>query len=699
MFIPILYNPYRKLIIELKYFYKSDGEKFMVLTSKLFTVNITDDGVTSELYVNADSDKMDFLAGQGKSGVPYLIPQRRGGYFTGDTIVEPMQLKEVFEADGCIIAVYEDARLKATVTKGFRQNGNYYENYRFENIFTNDEFFCRGDIAISASFADKQDTALYSLKHCCDTHIWCGENSSYIELLKNGLSENNIGIVVTKGDLSAYSLNRNAEFTCGHKPASMSRGMFLLHPSAKVIECEKPYELEFEYFVFKDETDFYSKLKNYDTYIQIDAPTYTAMADESIEFTAKYNKIIETASVKCDRECIPFEVEDNKLKVKYKTEDIGVHRFDIEINGVKTHASFMYMCDFETLLKKRAYFICENQQYLKDGNSLDGAYLVYDNEDKHMYYDTVYTCHNASTERLGMAFTVCAYLRRNNDEKIKASLKRFADFYEREIFDPDTGVVFYGIHRDPGQKRLYNAPWVISLMSEFYYIFGEKRYLEIMMRMARRYYEIGGGKHYSNGLLMLQTVNALKDAKMEDEMRELTAFYKMHVDTMLENDLDYPAHEAIFEQTIIAPVVAFSAQLYMICGEEKYREASMHHLAYLKRFSGSQPDCRLHFHPIRYWDVFYAGKTGVYGDTFPHYWSCLSAWSALCTARANNDTQNEKYAFEEIKNCYCLYNDKFEGTCGHLYPLRINGVQCEKDDPWSNDQDFVLYFAEKMYSL
>ncbi len=679
----------------------------MQINNNVFSIEVTDTGVTSSLSLCCDADNMNWFAGRGTFGIPYLIPQRigdipqrNGGYCKSDTIVEPLPFKNICEKDDKIIAVYEDNRIKCTVTKGFRDNGNYYEHYAFQNVFTNDEFFCRGDIAVSASFADKYDTALYSLKHCCDAHIWCGENSSYVQLLKSGLSDTNVGMMVTKGDLSCYSVNLKAEYLNGHKPSPTCRGMFLLHPSAMVIECEKPYELEFEFFTYADTADFYKKLKEYNNYIHIDAPTFTAMGEELIEFTAQANEDIKTASVKYEGNDVDFTVSGNKISVKYKAQKIGVYRFDIEINGLKTHTSIMYTCDFATLLEKRAKFIVENQQYLKEGNCLDGAYMVYDNEENHKYYDSLYDPHNACTERLGMAFTVCAYLRRNSDEKVKASLKRFAAFFEREIFDGDTGIVYYGIHRETRNSvRLYNAPWVISLMSEFYYIFGEKRYLEIMMRMARKYYEIGGGKHYSNGLLMLQTVNALKDAGMEAERNELIAFYKEHVHTMLENDLDYPEHEVIFEQTIISPVVAFAAQMYLITGEEKYREAALHHWQYLLRFNGSQPDCRMHFHPIRFWDVFYAGKTAMVGDTFPHYWSCLSAWALICTAKSYNDKEKEKYALEGIRNCYCLFNDKFQGTCGHLYPLRINGVLCERDDPWSNDQDFVLYFAEKMYSL
>ena len=670
--------------------------------SKEFSVKIDElTGATFSLSLREDPHHMNWVGGPGTFGVPCLIPQRIGNYDkrpNGYPPASPLPFVSAQKRNHDVVCVFEDKRVRVTVTKGFRENGRYFERYHFENVFTNEEFFCRGDLAITASFSDMYDTAGVALKHCCHAHIWCGGDSSYVQLTRMGVSELNVGMMVTEGDLSCYSVNHREPMDARYEvQGKQRRGMFLLHPGPLVLDTENGYTLEFEFFSWKNSEDFKEKLRTYDRYVEINAPTFTPMGTDCLEFSATVKEDIRTASVLVGEEKVPFELQGNKLTVSYPTDKIGEVRFDLKINGINTHTRLMSMCDFETLLEKRAHFIVQKQQYLKPGSPLDGAYMIYDNEDGNLYYDTVFGAHNASTERLGMAFTVCAYLRRRKDPQVLESLKRFAAFYEREIYDPETGKVYHAIRRYAESPRLYNAPWVATLMSEFYAVFGEKRYLEIMMRMMRVYYQIGGLKFYPNGLLMYQQVMALRDAGMNKEAEELIGWFKQHVDNMLLNDLDYPAHEVVFEQTIVSPVVAYAAQLYFLTGEEKYREASAHHLKYLLRFNGLQPDCHLYRHPIRYWDVYWAGKTGIFGDTFPHYWSCLSAWSQHCCAEAVGDLQGLREAKEEMRNCFCLYNEKFQGTCGHLYPFMIDGIRCEKDDPWSNDQDFTLYFASKIF--
>ena len=118
----------------------------------------------------------------------------------------------------------------------------------------------------------------------------------------------------------------------------------------------------------------------------------------------------------------------------------------------------------------------------------------------------------------------------------------------------------------------------------------------------------------------------------------------------------------------------------------------MKHIKVLERFNGHQPSFHLSELPIRFWDDRWFGKRRLFGDTFPHYWSCL-------TARAfkayYNCSGNEAYKFAAehcIRNCLCLFNDKGEGSCAYVYPFKINDINGEFYDEWANDQDFALYF-------
>ena len=41
----------------------------------------------------------------------------------------------------------------------------------------------------------------------------------------------------------------------------------------------------------------------------------------------------------------------------------------------------------------------------------------------------------------------------------------------------------------------------------------------------------------------------------------------------------------------------------------------------------------------------------------------------------------------------CLIGDDGRGSAAYVYPYRLNGIRGEFYDPWSNDQDLVLYDA------
>lgn len=41
----------------------------------------------------------------------------------------------------------------------------------------------------------------------------------------------------------------------------------------------------------------------------------------------------------------------------------------------------------------------------------------------------------------------------------------------------------------------------------------------------------------------------------------------------------------------------------------------------------------------------------------------------------------------------CLISDDGRGSAAHMYPYRTNGQRGDFFDPWSNDQDLVLYDA------
>lgn len=186
---------------------------------------------------------------------------------------------------------------------------------------------------------------------------------------------------------------------------------------------------------------------------------------------------------------------------------------------------------------------------------------------------------------------------------------------------------------------------------------------------------------------------------MLDKCEKTVEHFGKHVDNIVKNGLSYPKHEVNYEQTIVTPAVTFLSEFAVISGDKFYLDEARKHIRILERFNGHQPSCHMNETPIRYWDDFWFGSGRMQGDTFPHYWSCL-------TARAFDDYYNaggeEKYliaAKECIRNCFCLFNENGEGSCAYVYPYKVNGQKGAFYDDWANDQDFALYFYMTMYGI
>ena len=83
------------------------------------------------------------------------------------------------------------------------------------------------------------------------------------------------------------------------------------------------------------------------------------------------------------------------------------------------------------LLKNRCHFIAENQQYNNPKSKLDGAYLIYDNEEKHIYYNREYDF-NGGRERVGMGVLIAKYLQNHDDEVLLNSLKKYIKYVQKQ---------------------------------------------------------------------------------------------------------------------------------------------------------------------------------------------------------------------------------------------------------------------------
>ena len=118
------------------------------------------------------------------------------------------------------------------------------------------------------------------------------------------------------------------------------------------------------------------------------------------------------------------------------------------------------------------------------------------------------------------------------------------------------------------------------------------------------------------------------------EYNDLLVDFSKTAEVFMTNGLNFPKSEVNFEQSIIAPATQFLLEFYLQTQDKQYMEAAEKMMPVVENLCGNQPDYRLNEIPIRHWDCYWFGKRQVFGDTFPHYWTCINANAYFYYAKA-----------------------------------------------------------------
>ncbi len=603
--------------------------------------------------------------------------------YTREKSVSVMPLVKFYETEDSCTVVFENDVFRVTAERFFTDNGCYNERYVVKNLRETDYFLEHGTLGIRLPFNDIYTYADDCMVNRCNTHLWCGGNTTYINALKMGESDINLGLVLTRGAIKSYSVE-------GTK--TNHRGVFILNPEHFELLGGEEYVLEWQLFWHKGKEDFLDKAYGYENFLNIEAPQFTVFKNEKIEFTVKTKRKLDDIKIYCDGEEVPYKIGENGCRVSFIPKRVGEHRFDINIDEISTYTEFFVAEELETLLYKRINFIVDKQQYNREDSPLNGAFLIYDNKEKELVFDSMFRDHNACRERTGMALLMAKYLQTHDNAKIRKALDKYIDFVLREVFDAETGEIFDGVRKNVKFKRLYNAPWVTTLFTEMYLLTKNETYLKYVVKILEHYYSIGGERFYPNGLSMRKTINAFSESGLKKETEMVKKWYITHVDNIVTNGLSYPKHEVNYEQTIVSPAATFVSEIAFVTDDEKYKNEALKHIEILERFSGHQPSFHLNEIPIRFWDDRWFGKERLFGDTFPHYWSCLTARAYTAYYNCSGDEKYKIAAEKCARNCLCLFNDKGEGSCAYVFPFKSGNIKGAFYDEWANDQDFALYF-------
>lgn len=160
----------------------------------------------------------------------------------------------------------------------------------------------------------------------------------------------------------------------------------------------------------------------------------------------------------------------------------------------------------------------------------------------------------------------------------------------------------------------------------------------------------------------------------------------------MKNGLNYPAHEVNYEQSIVAPVVQYLAQMYLLTKKPEYLDHLKIQMPVMEAFNGFQPSVHLNGIAIRHCDGFWFGKSEMYGDVFPHYWSTITASSFHFYSLCTGDESWQRRAENIVDNNLCLFMPDGKASCAYLYPRRVDGRPAKFYDAYANDQDWALAY-------
>lgn len=584
--------------------------------------------------------------------------------------------------------------LAVKIGRQLKEDGRLQEKYQFTNITAFPVFLQMTDVGIYATFHDNYETAAECMERRCHTHLFCGGEASYIQAFRMGGRPPHLGLQLVKGSIVSYSVERDEE------KRSDDRGDFILHPELPTIEPGGTAEIVWELFWFEDQKDFGDKLLEKREFPYIEAENTTFFPGEQMYFLIRMQGRSDFAEVYAEHnsENIPCRTRMEKSMIMVEaagdTQEEGEYKFYISIGGKETYASLYRCADLDSMIQRRCRFIAEKQQYSEPGSHLDGAYLIYDNEEDRIYYSHL-DDHNGGRERLGMGVLIALYLQKNKERNVYYSLARYQRYVYRELYDRNSGTVYNDICRNNDWHRLYNYPWMAVFQLEVYRLTKERRYLVDAFHTMHKYYELGGSTFYAIGIPMEELLSELEKANLAKEWNLLREQFLKHADTVLQIGINYPASEVSYEQSIVAPAVSILLQAEKITGSGVYLEEAKRQMKVLELFSGMQSDYHLYGNAIRHWDGYWFGKRRMYGDTFPHYWSILSGVAYAQMYEMTGDTVYRQKAAASIRGCLNLFGQDGSASCAMVFPKQVNGRKAGYYDPWANDQDWALYYALK----
>lgn len=587
------------------------------------------------------------------------------GYFTVDGKEYRWSKPTVINSDKT--AAYQCGNVVVTVSRK-KCNDGLIEKYKFTN--KGKESVSLTDMGIFTPFNDNYPNAETCVNSRCHAHVWTGGNSAYVYALRMGAYASHIGLVLTKGSISDYEIWHRGN----DKGNSQTRGVIALCPDNMTLDPGKSESIEWKIFTHNGKDDFCNKATGLGCNI-LSADNYLVTPGQTLA--------IYSLNGKTENVTIP--------QIK------GFYRHNIEYGKQKnTFADFYVVENTDALIADRLRFILDNQRMTNTDDDRYGAFMIYDCEGDSIYPNDTPNCNpvdrDEGAERTGMGVFAAKYCltKQSKDQHLISALEDYARFIRTKLQNDDYKT--YSSVDKSNRNRAYNYAWA----SEFYFLMhqitGNAQYARDGYGTLRSMFDQFGHGFYSIGMPILLSEKSLNEAGMKSEWEILKDDYTRLADTFIKNGLNYPISEVNYEQSIVAPVVQFLSQMYLMTKKQDYLDHLKIQMPVMEAFNGFQPSVHLNDIAIRHWDGYWFGKSEMYGDVFPHYWSTITAsafhFYSLCTG----DESWQRRAENIVDNNLCLFMPGGKASCAYLYPRRVDGKPAKFYDAYANDQDWALAY-------
>ncbi|MCI8998886.1 MAG: hypothetical protein HFJ95_07825 [Muribaculaceae bacterium] len=652
----------------------------LVLAQKVLPTVDTEQGGVTSLKITGDTTEMNWL--MATDGSQYKWIDSRYQWGLGTVNVNGVNFgwgKADGEASfGCSKFTVVPGKLSLTIDRRM-DSDDMVESYTFANV--SGDTLSLSEIQVYTPWNDNYPDASTCADFRCHAHVWAMGQHGYTYALRMGNYAPHLGMMMTRGELDGYSISERGS----KKGGSNSRGVIgMMVASSKLAPGEK-YTFEWRVFPHEGENDFFSGM--------LRRGGVVASADKYVGSIG-------------DKAVVTVRTPKGVLTEEYRFSRHGEDRYSVggavlEFYGVSSP---------DSIVKRRARFLVERQQYDNESDSLHhGAFLPYDNEGDSVYCLWKELSHHRSDlsdgrERLGIGIFLAHYAEELPEgverEKITAALEKYYGFVRNQLQDQNYKTYSEGGRK--GKNRIYNYPWVAHFYVDLYRLTGNARYLLDAYHTMMACYREGGYDFYAIDVPVTESIEALRGAGYDMEAEKLLEEYCKVADVYAARGKNFPKSEVNYEQSIVAPAVVFLAEVYLLTGNQTYIDAVEELMPMLEAFGGKQPSAYLHDIALRHWDGYWFGKWRQWGDTMPHYWSCVSAdafarYAEICRRRGDEDKAEEylERARTITLGNLPLFTEDGRGSAAFLYPKLMDGNSRHCPDPLANDESFALYYYLK----